>query len=138
VVKTCPSRTAIKRNRGERITTPPPLSEYDMENWKRFTRKKNPRTEYSAAWARKKREELIELLGGKCHKCGSKNKLEFHHKYVREWVAAKKSRWQRMVLYRREYDAGEIELSCRHCNARDGKPKNFSPRVLNTYEEEAA
>jgi hypothetical protein len=71
-----------------------------------------------ARWAHRRRKQLIRLLGGCCTKCGSSRKLEFHHTGARTWVARKKSRWMRMVLYWRDYQAGIIELLCRRCHCR--------------------
>ena len=71
---------------------------------------------YLGAWAARKREELMEQLGGACAGCGTKTKLEFDHPKGRKWVASKKSRWMRMVLYRREAKQGLIRILCETCN----------------------
>ena len=77
---------------------------------------------YPALWAQRKRAELIDLLGGKCSLCGEQHSLEFHHKPgTRTWVARKKSRWMRMVLYRRDIEAGLITLLCRDCHSAAGR-----------------
>lgn len=79
------------------------------------------RTAYLAAWAKRKREELIVTLGGKCVLCGAIRRLEFDHiDGRRTWVAAKTSRWQRIINYAREAKAGLIQLLCRRCNAQKG------------------
>lgn len=70
------------------------------------------------------RLELISQLGGKCVRCEETRprRLEFHHIRERTWVARELSRWSRMKRYREEAEAGEIELLCRSCNAKLGKP----------------
>lgn len=70
----------------------------------------------------KARKQLIKELGGKCVCCGTKNRLEFHHKEPRDWDPHKTSRWVRLARYRREAEEGKVELRCRHCNAVAGCP----------------
>jgi 5-methylcytosine-specific restriction endonuclease McrA len=69
------------------------------------------------------RIKLIEEMGGKCVVCGTKKKLEFHHKEPRDWNPSGTARWVRLARYRREADQGKVELRCRHCNAVAGQPK---------------
>lgn len=65
------------------------------------------------------RAKLIAAMGGKCNYCKCHSLLEFHHTNGgRTWVARKKSRWQRLALYRREYLAGKLVLACRKCNSK--------------------
>ena len=47
------------------------------------------------AYARNKRDKLIELMGGKCVLCGSEAELEFDHPDGREYEARKLSYAQR-------------------------------------------
>ncbi len=71
-------------------------------------------------WARRKRDELRAMLGGKCAKCGTrgsiKNGLEFdckeprgdrHHRI--EWSS-------RMSFYKREHEQGNLQLLCKRCH----------------------
>jgi hypothetical protein len=144
-----PERVRINQPGALRVTTSgrsiPKILNQMTSDYALFTKKtsnsnrsKNRyRTEWAVAKAKRQRAELIAILGGRCKDCGTTKRLEFHHKYVRQWVAAKVSRWKRIALYWREYEAGEIELRCRHCNATLGKPKEFTPRVFNTSEEVA-
>lgn len=74
-------------------------------------------------WANRKRAELIEELGGCCVDCGGTRRLEFDHIKPRTWVANKISRWARMTRYIREAAEGKIELRCRRCNNKKGRPK---------------
>ncbi len=78
---------------------------------------------------RELRAELVASLGGRCAQCGSKKKLEFHHKKTRTWIASQLNRWSRLKRYSEEIKAGLIELLCKKCNQRAGKPKDeeFTP-----------
>lgn len=67
-------------------------------------------------WARRKRQELIGLLGGCCVKCGSVEHLEFdcinpqgdeHHKMESS---------TRMGFYRKQYEAGNLQVLCAPCH----------------------
>lgn len=72
-----------------------------------------------------KRLELVKQLGGKCVFCGVSYEirhLEFDHKHKRQWVARKLCRGQRLIMYRKEAEAGLIQLACRTCNAQKGIP----------------
>jgi hypothetical protein len=75
-----------------------------------------------AQWAHRKRAELIKLLGGRCAECGERHALEFHHRPgTRTWVARKKSRWMRIILYQRDIEAGLISLLCHDCHKSVGR-----------------
>lgn len=63
-----------------------------------------------------RRRNLIQIMGGTCVRCGSSEKLEFHHVTARKWVARKVSRWRRMQFYEDEYRDGLLELLCSYCN----------------------
>ena len=71
-------------------------------------------------WARRKRRELVAVLGGVCAWCGTAEQLEFdcirpmgdrHHKYDTS---------HRMSFYRRQHAAGNLQLLCCSCNGRKG------------------
>lgn len=81
------------------------------------------RTFISARSARNSRKTLIRLMGGRCAKCGSAKRLEFHHLSPRTWIANKCNRWVRIARYRRDWLAGSLELLCRKCNACAGSPR---------------
>lgn len=68
-------------------------------------------------WVRLEREKLIRALGGKCALCGSEERLEFNHKFGRNWIAEKKNSMTRMRLYLEDYENGKLRLLCRTCNA---------------------
>jgi len=87
------------------------------------------RRENSVRCYYKRRNELIEKLGGRCvgvlrngKTCGTQWRLEFDHLQPRTWEPRRLSRWARMARYWREADAGLIQLLCRSCNARKGHP----------------
>jgi len=74
-------------------------------------------------WARRKRQEMLTLLGNVCAHCGTAEDLEFdcirpmgdrHHKYDTS---------QRMCFYRRQFRHGNLQLLCGVCNARKGDDK---------------
>jgi 5-methylcytosine-specific restriction endonuclease McrA len=69
-----------------------------------------------------RRSNLIQIMGGTCVRCGSSEKLEFHHVRKRTWVARNVSRWRRMIFYEDEYRDGLLELLCSYCNKVAGKP----------------
>ena len=89
---------------------------------------------YQRQWKREKyekeRDELVELLGGKCQWCGSNEKLEVHHDNGdRDWDLVKVSCLTRIRRYRKEYEAGvKMYLLCKKCHKREldhrhwGKP----------------
>lgn len=74
------------------------------------------------AWYAKARQKLIDELGGKCKRCGAKEKLEFHHTRPRTWAARNLSRWSRLAAYKRDIAAGVIDLLCKSCNSKAGEP----------------
>lgn len=71
--------------------------------------------EYQRNWLQNKRNKCIEILGGKCVKCGSTSNLEFHHKNPDE----KLNKISSMLSYRWEILSKEIlkcELQCYNCH----------------------
>ena len=71
------------------------------------------------------RERLVEVMGGKCVKCGATELLEFHHPDGRDWVARKKNQAQRMRRYLQDFLLGNLELLCSACNKAAGAPNGF-------------
>ena len=62
-------------------------------------------------------ETLKRQMGGRCERCGSREKLQFHHPYGRDWDPTKVNRWVRIARYRREANNGLLTLLCKPCNA---------------------
>lgn len=68
---------------------------------------------------------LVQRLGGVCAQCKrvkNPDLLEFDHLAARTWKANRLGRWQRLEEYKRDASAGKIQLLCRRCNAKKGKP----------------
>ena len=89
--------------------------------------------EYNRRWYYLGRLDLIRQLGGKCVDCGTKgtekNKLELDHIHGRDWEPRKKSRWMRLVIYRREAKEGLLAVRCARCNKKKGFSGRGKPRV---------
>lgn len=74
-------------------------------------------------WAKRKRRELIALLGNVCAHCGTDENLEFDcvspkgHRHHRGDAS------QRMCFYRRQFREGNLQVLCTVCNARKGDEK---------------
>ncbi len=98
------------------------------------------RRDHRAEWRRRKRrvyakacelrEQLRALLGGKCsnEKCGATEHLEFHHPNGRDWEPREKNLMQRMRLYERDHERGQLALLCSPCNGRDGAIRGYWQR----------
>lgn len=82
---------------------------------------RNKKTVYLANWAAEKRGQLIKDLGGKCAICGTRKNLQIDHIYGRDWEIRSKSRWQRQIIYRREFEQGLLRCLCAAHNANAGK-----------------
>lgn len=82
------------------------------------------RKEYQAEWRRKYRQRLVDELGGVCAKCGTDRKLEFHHARRRTWITRDLPIHSRLARYKHEIAEGVIELLCRSCNAKAGRPED--------------
>jgi len=62
------------------------------------------------------RKHLIKLMGSKCAYCGSKDNLEFDHKYPSKISMSNMSRSKREWHWIIEYDRGNLQLLCALCN----------------------
>jgi hypothetical protein len=70
--------------------------------------------------ARRKRA-LLNMLGGKCEKCGAREQLTIEHKDGRAWSMRKESSWQRMKRCWTEYNKGvRLGALCLSCNSAGG------------------
>ena len=64
----------------------------------------------------KKRGILIAQMGGYCVRCGSEDKLEFHHTEEHEWLARKMNRLTRQRYYEIDYYSCILVLLCHECH----------------------
>lgn len=80
-------------------------------------------------WAIKARLELIELLGGMCELCWSRDELEIDHPHGRKWHIRKVDQSMRIALYRKETQAGLLRVLCKSCNS---SPENRPVRKKTT------
>lgn len=85
------------------------------------------------ALARRRKLALVNMLGGKCEACGTRENLTIEHKEGRDYDIRKLSSWQRLKRYWREYNSGvKLSLRCLSCNSKGG---NYWSRF---YEEREA
>ena len=71
-------------------------------------------------WARRKRRELMALLGNVCAYCGTTENLEFDCISPRGDRHHRGDASQRMCLYRRQFREGNLQVLCNVCNSRKG------------------
>lgn len=75
----------------------------------------------------RRRQALVDQLGGKCVECDTAFDLTFDHINGRDWDVRKVHGTKRLKIYQREADEGKLQLLCLTCNSRKGKPED------NTY-----
>lgn len=69
------------------------------------------------------RAALVEKLGGCCVECGSDRRLEFDHIYGTTVQLDRLSGYDRILLYRKEAEQGLLQLLCKKCNQKRGRPE---------------
>jgi hypothetical protein len=70
---------------------------------------------------KRRKDELVALLGGCCEKCGSKENLTIEHKEGRDYSISKLSSNMRLKKYKEEFLAGvKLAIRCLPCNSADG------------------
>ncbi len=74
-------------------------------------------------WARRKRRELMTLLGNVCAHCGTRKDLEFDCIRPRGDKHHRGDASQRMCFYRRQWREGNLQVLCNVCNAQKGDSK---------------
>jgi hypothetical protein len=74
-------------------------------------------------WARRKRQELMTLLGSVCAHCGTNENLQFDCIFPRGSRHHRGDVSQRMCFYRRQFREGNLQILCGVCNARKGDDK---------------
>jgi 5-methylcytosine-specific restriction endonuclease McrA len=79
-------------------------------------------------WAKRRRDELVMLLGGACVECGATTKLEIDHVNGRDYDIRRLCASSRVSRYWREYRGGVLlTVRCNECNARRGDPRLPGP-----------
>ncbi len=71
-------------------------------------------------WARRKRAELMALLGNVCAHCGATDGLEFDCLRPKGDAHHRGEASQRMCFYRRQFREGNLQVLCSECNGRKG------------------
>jgi hypothetical protein len=65
-----------------------------------------------------RREDLIELLGGRCAMCGQDWGLEVDHEDGKDWCAREENSRTRIRRYWQEYQRGvKLRALCKGCNS---------------------
>jgi|SRR6185369_292496 len=76
------------------------------------------------------RNQLLEIYGRKCDKCGvsaDDAHLEINHIYGRDWDIRTLNRYRRYLKYRQEAKQGKINLLCKDCNGGWRPRRNEQP-----------
>lgn len=72
-------------------------------------------------WARRKREDLLDVLGRKCARCGSKQNLTFDVITPgRDTKHRGMDTSARMSFYRWQFSIGNLQVLCKGCNNAKG------------------
>lgn len=79
-------------------------------------------------WARRKREEMIAVLGGRCVDCGTTACLTFDCIVPTGNAHHKLSSSQRVSYYVRQLRLGNLTVRCSLCNSKKGA--KILPRYL--------
>lgn len=74
-------------------------------------------------WFKKKKAELVQMLGGHCVACGSIVDLTFDHICGRDWDIRAVHSTKRIRIYKQEAEEGKIQLLCLSCNSSKGDPR---------------
>lgn len=69
-------------------------------------------------WAKRERERLMTILGGKCVFCGETSNLTFDCIKPQGGAHHKGSTDQRMCFYRKMFFAGNLQILCHSCNSK--------------------
>ena len=86
-------------------------------------------------WARRTRDTLLALMGGKCVWCGTVENLSFdcimpqgsdHHRR-HDWST-------RMSFYKRQLEAGNLQILCVSCNSKKGSTVTQEARPAMNWE----
>lgn len=78
-------------------------------------------------WARKAYDRLLLQLGGRCTVCGSLSGLTVDHIDGCPYSHRKLEWSYRISVYRREAAQGKLQILCKKCNAKKGRPAARTP-----------
>ena len=78
--------------------------------------KEDPMAKRQREWAKRERDRIVRVLGGRCNCCGTTEHLEFDCIMPRSNGHARLERSQRITFYRRQLSVGNLQLLCRRCN----------------------
>lgn len=85
-------------------------------------------------WAKRRRNDLVMLLGGVCVECGATTKLEIDHVNGRDYDIRRLCPSARVSRYWREYREGiPLTVRCKECNTRRGDPRPPEPVEDNPF-----
>jgi len=87
------------------------------------TRKRNPKpsTIRRRKLFAKRKQELIDFLGGACAHCGTTENLTFDHTGTRDWNHSEVHATKRLRIYLDEACHGLGQLLCLKCNSAKGE-----------------
>lgn len=88
--------------------------------------------QHPTIWARNARFKLLFLLGGCCAHCSSTRELEFDCKIPQGHVHHTLGTAKRMVFYRKQHAAGNLQILCKRCHK---KKSVLDVAYLNQLEE---
>ena len=71
-------------------------------------------------WAHRERERLLWLFGNKCRFCGATEDLQFDCIRPMGDAHHRKNANGRMLFYRKQFKAGNLQVLCGKCNAEKG------------------
>lgn len=90
---------------------------------RRRKKEAKPSTPRVKSLYRRRKEALINKLGGVCKHCGTEEGLTFDHIHARDWEPNSVHGTKRLRIYEEEAEAGKIQLLCGLCNSKKGKPE---------------
>jgi 5-methylcytosine-specific restriction endonuclease McrA len=81
-------------------------------------------------WARLWKDRLRDLLGRRCACCGALNDLEFDIIHPIGHGHARTDQSTRVIFYRRQFFARNLQLLCKDCNTIKGRKELSLPVLL--------
>ncbi|MGC2355273.1 MAG: hypothetical protein WA491_04370 [Candidatus Acidiferrum sp.] len=78
----------------------------------------NDQPSRQAAWARRQKLKMLQILGGKCRYCGLSSNLTFDCIRPMGHAHHKAGSVGRILFYREQMRAGNLQVLCAGCNSR--------------------